>query len=65
MWGKHDEIREQLKGCIEILRNDELKKSDLEDAVEILFEPVLKAMDRNDKKGRRYSIPDVHGCSNN
>ena len=32
MWGKHDEIREQLKGCIEILRTEGLKKSDLEDA---------------------------------
>ncbi len=26
MWGKHDEIREQLKGCLEILRNDELTR---------------------------------------
>lgn len=44
MWGKHDEIREQLKGCSEILRDGELKKADLEDAVEIIFEPVLKAL---------------------
>lgn len=44
MWGKHDEIRDQLKGCIEILRTGELKKSDLEDALEILFVPVLKAL---------------------
>ncbi|MEX0594979.1 MAG: DUF438 domain-containing protein, partial [Candidatus Paceibacterota bacterium] len=28
MWGKHDEIREQLKACIEILRNERLKKTD-------------------------------------
>lgn len=44
MWGKHDEIRDQLKGCIEILRAEGLKKTDLEDALELLFEPVLKAM---------------------
>ena len=44
MWGKHDEIRDQLKGCIEILRNEVLKKSDLEDAQELLFAPVLKRL---------------------
>ncbi|MBW6500609.1 MAG: DUF438 domain-containing protein [Bacteroidales bacterium] len=55
MWGKHDEIRDQLKGCIEILRTEGLKKSDLEDAMEILFTPVLKALgdmtfvDKDDK----------------
>src|SRR3972149_7582435 len=43
MWAKHDEIRDQLKGCIEILRTGELKKPDLEDAMEILYAPVLKA----------------------
>lgn len=42
MWGKHDEIREQLQGCLEILRNKELKKKDLLDAVDLLFIPVLK-----------------------
>ncbi len=44
MWGKHDEIREQLKGCIEILKNDALKKTDIEDAVDLLFTPVLKEL---------------------
>jgi DUF438 domain-containing protein len=64
MWGKHDEIRDQLKGCIEILRTDGLKKSDLEDALEILFEPVLKAV-YDMTKGRRYTFPNVHGCALN
>jgi len=50
MWGKHDEIREGLKGCIEILRSKELKKTDLEDALEILFVPVLKALEDMTKK---------------
>jgi DUF438 domain-containing protein len=44
MWGKHDEIRGQLKGCIEILREAELTKSDLADALEILFFPAIKAL---------------------
>jgi len=57
MWGKHDEIRDQLKGCIEILRTDGLKKSDLEDALEILFEPVLKAVDDMTKKEEDILFP--------
>jgi DUF438 domain-containing protein len=44
MWGKHDEIREQLKGCIELLNEPELTKQDLEDSLDILFFPTLKAL---------------------
>ncbi len=44
MWGKHDEIREQLKGCIEILRTPGLKKQDLQDSLELLFIPALKGV---------------------
>jgi len=57
MWGKHDEIRDQLKGCIEILRTENLKKSDLEDALEILFAPVLKAMADMMKKEEEILFP--------
>jgi len=57
MWGKHDEIREQLKGCIAILRTDGLKKSDLKDALELLFEPVLKAMADMIKKEEDILFP--------
>lgn len=57
MWGKHDEIRDQLKGCIEILRNDELKKSDLDDATELVFAPVLKAMADMTKKEEDILFP--------
>lgn len=57
MWGKHDEIREQLKGCIEILRNEELKKEDLEDAMELLFAPVLKALADMTKKEEDILFP--------
>ncbi|MEX2427170.1 MAG: DUF438 domain-containing protein [Bacteroidales bacterium] len=44
MWGKHDEIRDQLKGCIALLKEPELKKEDLNDALEILFLPTLKTL---------------------
>ena len=57
MWGKHDEIREQLKGCIEILRTEGLKKSDLEDALEILFAPVLTAIADMTKKEEDILLP--------
>lgn len=57
MWGKHDEIREQLKACIEILRSEELKKSDLQDAMEILFVPVLNAVADMTKKEEEILFP--------
>jgi hypothetical protein len=44
MWGKHDEIREQLKGCIEILQIDELTREDLVEALELLYYPTLQAL---------------------
>jgi len=44
MWGKHDEIRAQIKGCIEILLTKELTKSDLVDSLDILFLPALQAL---------------------
>lgn len=57
MWGKHDEIRDQLKGCIEILRTDGLKKSDMEDAMDILFAPVLQALEDMTKKEEEILLP--------
>ncbi|MBP7504712.1 MAG: DUF438 domain-containing protein [Prolixibacteraceae bacterium] len=57
MWGKHDEIREQLKGCIEILRHPELKKQDVDDALELLFIPVLKTVADMTKKERDILFP--------
>jgi DUF438 domain-containing protein len=57
MWGKHDEIRDQLKGCIELLRDDDLKKSDLEDALEVIFYPVLSALYDMTKKEQEILFP--------
>ncbi len=44
MWGKHDEIRDQLKGCIALLKEPELTKQDLIDARDLLLLPALKAL---------------------
>jgi uncharacterized protein len=57
MWGKHDEIRDQLKGCIEILNIEALTRPDLEDALEILFVPVLKSLTDMTKKEEEILFP--------
>lgn len=57
MWGKHDEIRDQLKGCIDILRTEELSRNDLLDAMDILFIPVLKALADMTKKEEEILFP--------
>ncbi len=44
MWGKHDEIREQLKGSIEILQIQDLPADDLEASSEIVLLPALKGV---------------------
>ncbi len=44
MWGKHDEIRDQLTGSIEILQIEDLSKEDLEASVEIVLLPALKSV---------------------
>ncbi len=57
MWGKHDEIREHLKGCIEILRNGELDRSDLLESLDLLFFPVLKEVSDMVKKEEDILFP--------
>jgi uncharacterized protein len=44
MWGKHDEIRELLKGSIEILNTPELIKEDLIASAEIILQPAAKGV---------------------
>jgi DUF438 domain-containing protein len=44
MWGKHDEIREQIKGSLEILQIEDLSKDDLATSSEIVLLPALKAV---------------------
>lgn len=44
MWGKHDEIRDLLKGSIEILQTPELTDEDLQASAEIILLPALKGV---------------------
>jgi len=57
MWGKHDEIRDQLKGCISLLREPELSKQDLSDSLELLYNPVLKALNDMVQKEEEILFP--------
>ncbi len=57
MWGKHDEIRDQLKGCIALLREADLSKQDLSDALELMFFPVLKALSDMVQKEEEILFP--------
>jgi hypothetical protein len=44
MWGKHDEIRELLKGSIEVLRTPGITKEELLAATEIVLQPAVKGV---------------------
>jgi hypothetical protein len=44
MWGKHDEIRELLKGSLEILKTDSVSKDDLVASAEIILKPAVKGV---------------------
>lgn len=57
MWGKHDEIREQLKGCIALIKEPELTKDDLADSLDLIFYPVLKALDDMVQKEEEILFP--------
>ncbi len=57
MWGKHDEIREQLKGCIALLKEENLSKTDLQESLELLYEPTLKALDDMVQKEEEILFP--------
>jgi len=57
MWGKHDEIRDQLKGCNALLKEEDLSKQDLSDALELLYFPVLKAVSDMVQKEEEILFP--------
>jgi DUF438 domain-containing protein len=44
MWGKHDEIRELLKGSLEILKTPEISHEDLLAATEIVLRPAVQGV---------------------
>ena len=43
MWGKHDEIRELIKGSIEVLQVDSLTREELEAAAEMVLKPAARS----------------------
>ncbi|MFW5707835.1 MAG: DUF438 domain-containing protein [Bacteroidota bacterium] len=57
MWGKHDEIREQLKGCLEILQTENITKEEFLATTEIIFKPTLNAVDDMTLKEEEILFP--------
>ena len=44
MWGKHDEIRELIKGSIELLKTADITHDELMAAAEIILKPAIKGV---------------------
>ncbi len=44
MWGKHDEIRDLLKGSLEILNTPDISVEDLEASAELVLKPAVKGV---------------------
>ena len=44
MWGKHDEIRDLLKGSLEVLKTPELTKDELSASVDMVLRPAVKGV---------------------
>jgi DUF438 domain-containing protein len=57
MWGKHDEIRNLLKGSIEALRTGELTASDILSAYDLLFNPAFQGIEDMIKKEEEILFP--------
>ncbi len=57
MWGKHDEIRDQLKACIMILKTPGLKSEDLFDSLELLFYVTVQGLVDMIKKEEEILFP--------
>lgn len=57
MWGKHDEIRELIKGSMEALQVQDLSKSELLATAEILFLPATLGVTEMVKKEEEILFP--------
>lgn len=57
MWGKHDEIREQLKGSIQILHTESLDKEDLLAACEMVLIPAAQGVQDMTTKEEEILFP--------
>jgi len=57
MWGKHDEIREQIKGAIELLQTEEITPNDLLAVAEIVLFPTLFGVEDMIVKEEEFLFP--------
>ncbi len=57
MWGKHDEIRELVKGGIEILQSSDITKEELLASAEIILKPALKGVEEMTVKEEEILFP--------
>lgn len=57
MWGKHDEIRELIKGSIEILKTDNISREELLASAEIVLFPAIKGVDEMTIKEEEILFP--------
>jgi DUF438 domain-containing protein len=57
MWGKHDEIRELIKGSIEILKTENISREDLIASSEIVLIPAIKGVNEMIPKEEEILFP--------
>ena len=57
MWGKHDEIRELLKGSIEILKTADISRDELLAATEIVLQPAVTGVAEMITKEEEILLP--------
>jgi len=57
MWGKHDQIREQIKGGIELLRSGEITRDELVAAAEIVLLPAARGVKEMTTKEEEILLP--------
>ncbi len=57
MWGKHDEIRELIKGSIELLQTPSIKREELIASAEIVLFPAIKGVVDMTKKEEEILFP--------
>ena len=57
MWGKHDQIRELIKGSIEILQTEDISKEDLAASAELILIPAIQGVEDMTTKEEEILLP--------
>ena len=57
MWGKHDQIRELIKGSIEILQTENITKEDLAASAELILIPAIQGVEDMTMKEEEILLP--------